>query len=95
LPYLGEISFSEFRPVLLKKFLSSLQGKRTPRGNALAPKSIDDRFIHIELSRVRNVEETDLKTPESNRRIEIRPSIGKVLDQQKNNWLNAKAPMFF
>ena len=179
LPYFGEISFSELRPVLFKKFLASLQGKRTPRGTPLAPKSmlnifiplrvifkdacgeygwndlpdpfnglnlpkvkririhpfstdewsflmkfmptwyrpyfelavqtglrpseqvalkwgaIDDRFMHIELSRVRNVEKTDLKTAESNRRLEIRPSIGKVLDQQKTLLAGCQSPYVF
>ena len=44
---------------------------------------------------MRNVEKTDLKTPESNRRIEIRPSIIRCLTNKKPNWLDAKAPMFF
>ena len=57
--------------------------------------AIDDRFMHIELSRVRNVEKTDLKTPESNRRIEIRPSIRKVLDQQKTQLAECQSPYVF
>ena len=179
MPYFGKLTFNEFRPVLIKKFLSYLHGRKTPRGNFLSPKrihniliplrvivkdacgeygwadlpdpfaglklpkviririhpftleewvklmdfipvwyrpyfelavqtglrpseqvalkwsAIDDRFIHIELSRVRNVEKADLKTPESNRRIEIQPSIHKVLDQQKTQSAGLQAPYVF
>ncbi len=179
LPYFGDLSFSEFRPVLMKKFLSHLRTKKAPGGSPLTAKrihniliplrvifkdacgefgwtdlpdpfnglklpkvqrkrihpfsldewillmkfiptwyrpyfelavqtglrpseqvalkwgAIDDRFIHIELSRVRNVEKTDLKTSESNRRIEIRPSIRKVLDQQKAQLAGLQSPYVF
>ncbi len=179
LPYFGDLTLIEFRPVLMKKFLSHLHAKKTPKGSFLSPKrihniliplrvifkdacgeydwselpdpfnglklpkvkkirinpfsldewlllmesmptwyrpyfelavqtgirpseqvalkwgAIDGRFIHIELSRVRNEEKTDLKTPESNRRIEIRPSIRKVLDQQKINLAGLQSPYVF
>jgi hypothetical protein len=49
---------------------------------ALKWTDIDDHFIHIERSRVRNKEKDDLKTEESRRAIEIRPAMRKVLDAQ-------------
>ena len=58
-------------------------GLRPSEQVALKWAAIDSQFIHIELSRVRNVEKKDLKTPESNRRIEVRPSMKQVLDIQK------------
>jgi len=58
-------------------------GLRTSEQVALKWSAVDDQFIHIELSRVRNREKQDLKTPESNRRIEIRPSMQQILDVQK------------
>ena len=57
-------------------------GLRPSEQVALKWSAIDDRFIHIELSRVRNVEKEDLKTDESRRMIEIRPSMKKVLEDQ-------------
>jgi len=58
-------------------------GLRPSEQVALKWGAIDNEFIHIELSRVRNREKEDLKTPESNRRIEIRPSMREVLDIQE------------
>jgi integrase len=49
-------------------------GLRPSEQVALKWSAIDDRFIHIELSRVRNVEKEDLKTEERRRMIEIRLS---------------------
>ena len=49
---------------------------------ALKWSAIDDRFIHIELSRVRKLEKADLKTEQSIRRIELRPHILKTLERQ-------------
>jgi len=49
-------------------------GLRPSEQVALKWGAIDDKFIYIELSRVRNQEKRDLKTSKSNRRIEIRPS---------------------
>jgi hypothetical protein len=46
--------------------------------------AIDARFVHIELIRVRNREKTDLKAPESNRRLEIRPSMRQILEVQRS-----------
>ena len=58
-------------------------GLRPSEQVALKWTAVDSRFVHVELSRVRNREKTELKTPESIRRIEIRPSIQEVLDVQK------------
>ena len=179
LPYFGELTFGEFRPVLMKKFLSHLHAKTTSKGKPLSPKrihntmiplrvivkdacgeygwgdlpepfaglklpkvkririhpftlsewailmefipawyrpyfqlavqtglrpseqvalkwgAVDDRFIHIELSRVRNQEKSDLKTSESNRRIEIRPSLRKILAEQKTQTAKYQSPYVF
>jgi len=57
-------------------------GLRPSEQVALKWAAIDEHFIHIELSRVRNREKSDLKTEESRRRIEIRPSMRKVLEDQ-------------
>jgi len=57
--------------------------------------AVDDRFVNIELSRVRNVEKADLKTPESNRRIEIRSSIRKVLEEQRIQVAGCQTPYVF
>ena len=176
MPYFGQLPFSEFRPVLMKKFLSHLKAKKTPGGNSLSPKrihniliplrviftdacgeygwndladpfaglklpnvkkirihpftieewailmefipawyrlyfelavltgmrpseqvalkwsAVDGRFIHVELSRVRNLEKAELKTAASNRRIEIRPSMKKILEEQKKQTEGFQTP---
>jgi integrase len=179
LPYFGDLAFSEFRPVLMKKFLAFLRTKKTPKSTPLSPKrirniliplrvifkdacgeydwddlrdpfrdlklpkvqrmriqpftfeeweilrgfipawyrpyfqfavatglrpseqvalkwdAIDERFIHIELSRVRNVEKADLKTTGSNRQIEIRLSMRQVLEEQRKQMANFNSPYVF
>lgn len=166
LPYFGDKPFSEFKPVLIKKFLAHLSSKKNRYGKPLSAKSIrnyliplrviigdameefgwddfrdpfsslrlpkvqrmrilpfsydewfvviehmlpwyrsyfefavqtglrpseqvalkwsaiDDRFVHIELSRVRNVEKADLKTELSFRSIDLRPHMVKTLEDQ-------------
>ncbi len=166
LPFFSDIPFSEIRPVMMKKFLAYLKGKKNRYGNPLSPKTIrdyliplrvivrdamdefdwddfrdpfwgiklpklkrirvqpfnyeewmllvehmlpwyrpyfefavqtglrpseqvalkwtaiDERYIHIELSRVRKLEKTDLKTQESVRRIELRPRMIETLERQ-------------
>jgi integrase len=178
-PYFGQLRFSEFRPVLMKKFLAHLQTKRTPGGKPLSGKrihniliplrvifkdacgeygwndladpfaglklpnvkkmrihpftieewailmefipawyrpyfelavltgmrpseqvalkwsAVDDQFIHVELSRVRNLEKAELKTAASNRRIEIRPSMKKILEEQKKQTEGFQTPYVF
>lgn len=179
LPYFGKRPFSDFGPVLTKKFVAHLHQRKTPRGNPLSPKrmrniliplrmifrdacdefgwtnlpdpfkgfrlpvnarlrirpfspdewadlmesmngwyrpyfefavqtglrpseqvalkweSVDDGFVHIERSRVRGREKTQLKTPESNRSIEIRPSMRKVLEIQKAMTAHLESPYVF
>ena len=46
LPYFGDLSFSEFRPVLMKKFLAQLKAKRTP-GTPLSAKRIHNIMIPL------------------------------------------------
>lgn len=70
-------------------------GLRPSEQVALKWSAIDDRFIHIELSRVRNVEKEDLKTEESRRMIEIRPSIKKVLEKQWELTRDFESPYVF
>lgn len=70
-------------------------GLRPSEQVALKWTAIDGRFIHIMLSRVRNQEKTELKTPESNRRIEIRSSMRKVLEDQKALTANFQSPYVF
>lgn len=166
-PFFGRLSFSAFKPVLMKKFIAQLMGKRNRYGNPLSGKTIrtyliplrtivrdameefewdtvkdpfrrlklpqvkrvrvqpfsyaewslilehmlpwykpyfefavqtglrpseqvalkwlavDEPFIHIELSRVRKREKTELKTQGSVRRIELRPQMIKTLERQR------------
>jgi integrase len=63
--------------------MAVLTGMRPSEQVALKWDAVDDEFIHIELSRVRNVEKADLKTPESNRQIKISPSMREVLKTQR------------
>lgn len=66
-------------------------GLRPSEQVALKWKAIDDEYVHIELSRVRNREKSDLKTEESRRSIKIRPGIKKCLKQQRalNQYLDS------
>jgi integrase len=179
LPFFGDLPFSDFTPVLTKKFIAELRGKKSPHGRPLSTKyilnimsplrvlardavqeygwtdfadpffglkfprarktrvnpfgfgewrtlmelmtpwyvpyfefavltglrpseqvalkwaAIDEQYIHIELSRVRNMEKADLKTEESRRWIEIRPSIQGVLEKQKEMAEKFNSPYVF
>ena len=75
--------------------LAVLTGLRPSEQVALEWSAVDDRFIHIELSRVRNLEKADLKTAASNRRIEIRPSMKKILEEQKKQTEGFQTPYVF
>jgi integrase len=57
-------------------------GLRPSEQVALKWSAIDDRFVHIELSRVRNVEKADLKTEQSIRSIDLKPHMVKTLEDQ-------------
>lgn len=63
--------------------LALCTGLRTSEQIALKWSAIDDNYIHIELSRVPTGEKKELKTASSNRRIEIRGPIRKILEEQK------------
>ena len=75
--------------------LAVLTGMRPSEQVALKWSAVDDRFIHVELSRVRNLEKAELKTAPSNRRIEIRSSMKKVLDDQQTLMANLQSPYVF
>jgi integrase len=47
LPYFGGLSFSEFRPVLMKKFLAHLRSTKTPKGTQLSSKRIHNLMIPL------------------------------------------------
>lgn len=178
-PFFGDVPFSELKPVLMKKFIAQLKGKKSRYGKPLAAKSVrnylipmrvivrdamdefgwddmrdpfwgvklpklkkarvlpfnyeewmcllehmspwyrpyfefavqtglrpseqvalkwlalDDRFIHIELSRVRKLEKADLKTEQSVRRIELRPQIVETLQRQKEMTKKYQQPYIF
>jgi len=57
-------------------------GLRPSEQVALKWTAIDGEYIHIELSRVRKLEKTDLKTEHSTRRIELRPKMVETLKRQ-------------
>jgi integrase len=179
MPYFGKLPLSEFRTVLMKKFVAYLQGRKNQQGKPLSAKrihnvmiplrvivrdaideygwthfpnpfsslklprvrrlkihpfgfeewatlmkfilpwyrpyfelavqtglrpseqvalkwsAVDHEYIHIELSRVRNVEKSDLKTEGSVRRIEIRPSMRKVLQAQRELTAGFESPYVF
>jgi len=57
-------------------------GLRPSEQVALKWTAIDGGYIHIELSRVRKLEKTDLKTEHSVRRIELRPKMVETLKRQ-------------
>ena len=57
-------------------------GLRPSEEVALKWSAIDGRFVHIELSRVRNLEKTDLKTDRSIRAMELRPKMQETLEKQ-------------
>jgi len=62
-------------------------GLRPSEQVALKWTAVDDEYIHIELSRVRNREKEDLKTEDSRRAIEIRPGMRTTL---LNQWEQTK-----
>jgi integrase len=62
---------------------------------ALKWSAIDERFIHIELSRVRKREKGDLKTAGSVRRIELRTAMRETLRKQKELTARFNQPYVF
>ena len=70
-------------------------GLRPSEQVALKWRAIDEAFIHIELSRVRNHEKAELKTQESIRRIELRPNMRATLDRQRGLTDGFQTPYVF
>jgi integrase len=70
-------------------------GLRPSEQVALKWSAVDDRFINIELSRVRNREKENLKTEGSRRGIEIRHSIRRILEAQKELTARFNSPYIF
>jgi integrase len=70
-------------------------GLRPSEQVALKWDAIDDEYIHIELSRVRSREKTDLKTHESRRKIQLRPTLKHILEQQKELSKEMQSPYVF
>jgi integrase len=58
-------------------------GLRPSEQVALKWQAVDNDFVHIELSRVRNQEKTTLKTEDSRRSIAVRPAMAETLEAQK------------
>ncbi|UCE55832.1 MAG: tyrosine-type recombinase/integrase, partial [Desulfobacterales bacterium] len=56
---------------------------------------IEGGYIYIERSRVKNREKEDLKTTDSRRAIEIRPSMQKALDDQRRLSASFNSPYVF
>jgi len=72
-----------------------LTGLRPSEQVALKWSAIDEKFISIELSRVRGEEKTELKTPGSVRKIALRPSIRRILEEQKTMTTKFNSPYVF
>jgi integrase len=70
-------------------------GLRPSEQVALKWDAIDNEYIHIELSRVRNFEKDDLKTHESRRRILLRPTLRGILEWQKKLSQKFESPYVF
>jgi integrase len=70
-------------------------GLRPSEQVALKWTAIDDEFIHIELSRVRNQEKDDLKTAGSNRSIFLTATLLQTLKAQKKITKNFESPYVF
>jgi integrase len=87
----------EFIPAWYRPYfeLAVLTGVRPSEQVAIKWSAVDDQFIHIELSRVRNLEKTELKTAASNRRIDIRSTMKKVLEEQKAQTASFQSPYVF
>ncbi len=70
-------------------------GLRPSEQVALKWQAIDQDFVHIELSRVRNREKTDLKTEDSRRSIALRPAMARTLEAQRQLTKDIESPYVF
>jgi hypothetical protein len=84
----------EFIPVWYRPHfkLAVLKDIRPSEQVALKWSAVDDWFIHVELSRVWNLVKAELKTAASNQRIDIRPSMKKVVEEQQTQMANLQSP---
>ncbi len=87
----------EFMPFWYRPYFEfAIQtGLRPSEQVALKWGAIDEEFIHIELSRVRNVEKKELKTEESRRSIAIRPTMRQILEDQRKLTRENDSPYVF
>jgi integrase len=87
----------EFIPAWYRPYFEfSVQtGLRPSEQVALKWKAIGREHIHVELSRVRNKEKAELKTEDSRRSIAIRPTMAKVLKDQKKLTANFHSSYVF
>jgi len=70
-------------------------GLRPSEQVALKWTAIDETSVHVELSRVKNLEKTDLKTAASYRSISLRPAMKKTLDDQLKLTAEFQSPYVF
>ncbi len=70
-------------------------GLRPSEQVAIKWQAVDNEFVHIELSRVRNREKASLKTEESRRSIAMRPEMAKTLETQKLMTEGVESPYVF
>jgi integrase len=83
-------------PWYLPYFEFSVQtGLRPSEQVALKWTDIDGNYIFIERSRVKNREKEDLKTADSRRAIEVRPSMKKILADQRKLTSSFDSPYVF
>jgi integrase len=87
----------EFMPKWYKPYFEFFvqTGLRPSEQVALKWSAIDDEYIHIELSRVRNQEKDDLKTAGSNRSISLTATLLQTLKSQKGITKNFESPYVF
>lgn len=70
-------------------------GLRPSEQIALKWQAIDSEFVNIELSRVRNLEKSELKTAGSRRLIRLRPCLVRILERQKEITAHLQSPYVF
>ena len=72
-----------------------LTGLRPSEQVAVKWQAVDSDYVHIELSRVRNREKTDLKTEDSRRSIALRPAMARCLEDQRQLTEGTQSPYVF
>ncbi len=92
--------WQEFRKLLPEWYLNFFDfavqtGLRPSEQVALKWSAIDEEFIYIELSRVRNKEKEELKNEYSRRQIQLRPAMLEVLERQWEQTKHLESPYVF